>query len=69
MVFQLPKPVAATQPRKQPRLYSLYEYNGSRWVRISSASYYINTARMVFQSRLLNGILEEKRRLELRPIN
>lgn len=53
MVYRIPTHTAP-KPEYKP-LYSLYEKNGRRWLRISDSSFYENTARMVFRNRILDA--------------
>lgn len=53
MVYRIP--VQTTPKPEYKPLYSLFELNGRRWLRISDSSFYENTARLVFRDRILEA--------------
>lgn len=55
-------------PERKRQLYSLFEKVDGRWIRRAETSYYLNTARLVFSDRLLNGCLAGKK-MDIRPIH
>lgn len=54
------------EPRR--KLYSLYRWNLTRWVRIAESSFYLNTARFVYSERIFNAA-RAGIKLDIRPIS
>jgi hypothetical protein len=50
------------------RMYSLYQKQGTRWVRVNSASFKKDTAIRVFQNALLASCFNGWQECRLRPI-
>ena len=53
---------------KETRLYSLFEKQDGKWVRLTSLSFKKSTAVKFFQGLLLDGILYLGKKRELRPV-
>lgn len=52
---------------RQNRKYSLFQRNGRKWQRISDYAYSLDTARRVFQDRLIASVFGDKP-VMLRPV-